>query len=104
LGEKEELAAALRYLTDLSRQQAAPAASPPQAATATISDASALAGCKLGELRFREDLGVLIVGIRRAEDQITNPGPTFRVEAGDVLYLWGPPEQIAEARRRSGSL
>jgi CPA2 family monovalent cation:H+ antiporter-2 len=104
LGEKEELAAALRYLTDLSRQKAAPAASPPQAATATISDASTLAGCKLGELRFREDLGVLIVGIRRAEDQITNPGPTFRVEAGDVLYLWGPPEQIAEARRRSGSL
>jgi CPA2 family monovalent cation:H+ antiporter-2 len=103
LGEKGELAAALRYLTNLSRQKTAPAASPPQAATATISENSALAGCKLGEIRFREDLGVLIVGIRRGEDQITNPGATFRVQAGDVLYLWGPPEQIEEARRRSGS-
>ena len=51
---------------------------------------------------FREELGVLIVGIRRGEDQITNPGPSFRVQAGDVLYLWGPPEQIEEARRRTG--
>jgi CPA2 family monovalent cation:H+ antiporter-2 len=102
LGEKEELAAALRYLTNLSRQKTALAASPPQAATTTISENSALAGRSLGEIRFREDLGVLIVGIRRGEDQITNPGPTFRVQAGDVLYLWGPPEQVEQARRRSG--
>ncbi|MGH7834719.1 MAG: TrkA C-terminal domain-containing protein, partial [Candidatus Binatia bacterium] len=101
LGEKQELAAALRYLGDLCRQKMAPATAP-QAATAMISDNSALTGCSLGEIRFREDLGVLIVGIRRGEDQITNPGPTFRVQAGDVLYLWGPPDKIEKARRRSG--
>jgi CPA2 family monovalent cation:H+ antiporter-2 len=103
LGEKEELAAALGYLTELSKQKRTLTTSPPQAATAVIAKQSRLSGCTLGETGFREDLGVLIVGIRRGEDQITNPGPSFRVQAGDVLYMWGPPEQIEEATRRAGS-
>ena len=103
LGEKEELAAALRYLTELCKQKSTPTTSPPQAATAVIAEGSTLSGRTLAEIGFREQLGVLIVGIRRGEDQITNPGPSFRVQAGDVLYLWGPPDHIEEARRRTGS-
>ena len=103
LGEKEELVAALRYLTDLCKKKGTLTASPPQAATTVIAEGSPLSGRTLGEMGFREELGVLVVGIRRGQDQITNPGPGFRVEAGDILYLWGPPEQIEEARRRSAS-
>jgi CPA2 family monovalent cation:H+ antiporter-2 len=103
LGEKEELTAALRYLTELSKEKMTPTTSPPQTATALVGEGSPLSDCTLGETGFREELGVLIVGIRRGEDQITNPGPSFRVQAGDVLYLWGPPERIEEAMRRAGS-
>ena len=103
LGEKEELAAALRYLAERSRGTMAPTAAPPRAATALIADGSPISGCTLAEMGFREELGVLIVGIRRREDQITNPGPGFRVQVGDVLYLWGPGEKIEEAVRRAGS-
>jgi CPA2 family monovalent cation:H+ antiporter-2 len=102
LGEKEELAAALRYLTDLCKQKRSSTPSLPQAATAVIAERSPVSGRTLGEIGFREELGVLIVAIRRGQDQITNPGPGFRIQAGDTLYLWGPPEQIEEARRRSG--
>jgi Trk K+ transport system NAD-binding subunit len=103
LGKKEELAAALRYFAERSKEKMAPTAAPPQAATASIADGSPISGCTLAEIGFREELGVLIVGIRRGEDQITNPGPGFRVQAGDVLYLWGPGEKIDEAVRRAGS-
>jgi CPA2 family monovalent cation:H+ antiporter-2 len=103
LGEKEELQKAIRHLTELSRQKAVQAASPPQAGTAVIADRSALAGATLNEIRFQEDLGVLIVGIRRGTDQITNPGPGFQVQAGDILFLWGPSEQIEAAMLRAES-
>lgn len=103
LGEREQLEAAIHYLTELSRQKRAAIASPPQAATAVIAEGSPLSGYTLAETGFRERLGVLVVGIRRGEERITNPGPDFRIQAGDVLYLWGPPEQIEEARRRTGS-
>jgi len=103
LGEKEQLQAALRYLTELCRQKIAPTGAQPEAATAVIGDRSVLAGSTLNEIRFREELGVLVVGIRRGADQVTNPGPSFQVQAGDILYLWGPAEQIEEARRRAAS-
>jgi CPA2 family monovalent cation:H+ antiporter-2 len=103
LGEREQLEAALRHLTELSKQKRVASASPPQAGTAVIAEGSPLSGCTLAETGFREELGVLVVGVRRREEQLTNPGPEFRVQPGDILYLWGPPEQLEEARRRSGS-
>jgi CPA2 family monovalent cation:H+ antiporter-2 len=101
LGEKEQLASALRYFSGLSKQKLSATASPPQAATVVIEEGSPFAGRTLDEMGFREALGVLIVGIRRGKEQITNPAPGLRVQAGDVLYLWGPPEQLEEARRRA---
>jgi CPA2 family monovalent cation:H+ antiporter-2 len=101
LGEKEQLDAALRHLTELCTRAYASGGPLPEAATATVEANSALAGCTLAETRFRDDLGVLVVGVRRGNDQLTNPGPDFRTQPGDILYLWGPPESIAEARRRA---
>lgn len=75
----------------------------PQAASAVIAEGSRLAGRTLAETGLAEDLGVLVVGVRRGEEQVTNPGPDFRVQTGDIPYLWGPSEQIKEAQRRAGS-
>ncbi|HWO43650.1 MAG TPA: cation:proton antiporter [Candidatus Eisenbacteria bacterium] len=99
LGGKQELEAALRYLGELCRQKTPGPASPPEAATAVIGASSPASGRTLGEIGLRE-LGVLVVGVRRGEDQVTNPGPDYRIEPGDVLHLWGPRERIAAARAR----
>lgn len=103
LGEREQLEAALRYLGELARRERAVPASPPRAAAATVAEGSPLCGRTVGEAGLREQLGVLVVGIRRAEERITNPGADFRVRAGDVLYLWGPAEQVEEACKLAGS-
>lgn len=103
LGAREQLDAAARYLVELSKQKGEPTTSPPQPALAVIAEGSPLSGCTLGEMRFREELGVLVVAVRRGEEQITNPRPDFRAQAGDILYLWGPAEQIEEAKRRASS-
>ena len=103
LGEREQLDAALRHLTKLCKQKRVLATTPPEPATAVIAAYSPLSGRTLAETGFRDELGVLVVGVRRGDEQLTNPGPDFRIQAGDILYLWGPPEQIEEARRRTGS-
>ena len=41
--------------------------------------------------------------IHRDPEQIANPGPDFQVQPGDILYLWGVPERVEEARHRAGS-
>jgi CPA2 family monovalent cation:H+ antiporter-2 len=102
LGDREQLEAALHQLTQLCKQKTVPTATRPQIATAVIAAESPLSGLTLAETGFRDELGVLVVGVRRGEEQITNPGPGFRVQPDDILYLWGPPEQIEQARRRSG--
>jgi CPA2 family monovalent cation:H+ antiporter-2 len=102
LGEKEQLGTALRYLTQLCKPTNS-GGLPPQAATATVSADSPFAGQRLTDTGLRDDLGVLVVAVRRGTEQFTNPGPDFRAECGDILYLWGPPQSIAEARRRAGS-
>jgi CPA2 family monovalent cation:H+ antiporter-2 len=103
LGEREQVEAATRYLAELSKRKAIADASPPRAATVVIAAESPISGCTLAETGFRERLRVLVVGIRRGEERVTNPGPDFRIQVGDVLYLWGSPEQIEEARRLTGS-
>jgi CPA2 family monovalent cation:H+ antiporter-2 len=103
LGERDQLEAAIGVLTELATQRVSMSTAPPQTALAIIAEDSPFANRTLAELGLREELGVLIVGVRRGADQITNPGPDFRVQPGDLLYLWGAPEQVEEARHRAGS-
>src|SRR5262249_6149608 len=75
LGEEEQLAAALRFLSELATQPLrAPTASPLIAPVAIAADSS-LVNHTLAELGLRERLGVLVIGVRRGDEQITNPGP-----------------------------
>jgi K+/H+ antiporter YhaU regulatory subunit KhtT len=101
LGDKDQLEAAIRLLTTLAAQKPQATTIQPQIVTAAVSPQSPFVGCTLAELRIREELGVLVVSIQRGEEQITNPGPDFQVAAGDTLYFWGPPEQVATACQRA---
>jgi K+/H+ antiporter YhaU regulatory subunit KhtT len=102
LGEKGQLDAALHYLTELCKEKEASAAAPPGPATVIVAEDSPVSGSTLAGLGLWDQFGVLVVGVRRGDEQTTNPGPDFRVQAGDTLYLWGPAEKIEEAKRRIG--
>lgn len=103
LGEPEQLVAAVRFLTELASQKASATTTPPQVALVIVTEGSSFVGHTLAELGLREKLGVLIIGVKRGVEQIANPGPDFRVQDGDLLYLWGVPEQVAQVRLRIGS-
>jgi K+/H+ antiporter YhaU regulatory subunit KhtT len=103
LGERDQLEAAMRFLTELASQKATTAMASPEIAPAIIAEHSPYANRTLAELGLREELGVLIVGVRRGAEQIANPGPEFRVQPGDILYLWGNPKQVETARRHIGA-
>lgn len=103
IGDKDQLEAAIRLLTTLAAQKSPTTTTQPQLVTATVSPHSPFVGRTLAELRIHEELGVLVVSIQRGTEQMTNPGPDFQVEAGDILYFWGPPEQVVAARQQAAS-
>jgi len=101
LGEQDQLEAAMRFMTELASQKVSATATPPQVAPLVVPEGSPFVGRTLAELGLREELGVLVVGARRGAEQITNPGPDFQVQAGDLLYLWGLPSHIEKVRHRA---
>ena len=57
---------------------------------ATVSAESGYAGRTLADVDLESVTGVRVIAIRRDDDWILNPGPTTRIEAGDVALLRGP--------------
>ncbi len=56
-------------------------------------------GHTLAQLGMRRDLGVIVIGIRRADGTLEfNPGATALLAADDVLIGMGRPEQIDKLR------
>ena len=51
--------------------------------------APALTGERLDETQIREQTGCTLVGVERDDELITNPGPAFTVESGDILVATG---------------
>jgi uncharacterized protein with PhoU and TrkA domain len=62
----------------------------------TVTTDSAYAGRTLDEVDLESETGVRVIGVRRDEDWILNPGPETRLEAGDVTLLRGPEAGVAE--------
>lgn len=54
-----------------------------------VADDSKLSGRTLAELRFRQEYGVTLVGIRRGKDQVATINPAERILAGDCLIVIG---------------
>lgn len=63
----------------------------------TVSKDSSLIGIALRDTPIRSRLNVIIVAIRRGEDDLVyNPGPDAHFEVGDRLVAIGRSEQLAE--------
>jgi K+:H+ antiporter len=98
LGEEEQLVAALRFLSDLATQPLRVSTALPEIAPVEVDADSSFVNQTLAELGLREHLGVLVIGVQRGDEQVTNPGPDFRIQAGDQLYIWGFPDQLEQAQ------
>ena len=53
---------------------------------------------RIGELEFRTNNGVSIVGIDRDGDRIVNPGPEETLLEGDLLLLLGEDTQLLKVK------
>ncbi|RLM63571.1 potassium channel protein [Halorubrum sp. Atlit-8R] len=63
---------------------------------ATAAADSAYAGRTLDDIDLESETGVRVIAVRRDDDWILNPGPTTRLEAGDVTLLRGPEAGVAD--------
>jgi uncharacterized protein with PhoU and TrkA domain len=61
-----------------------------------VADDSAFAGRTLLEINLESETGVRVIGIRRGDEWILNPGPGTEIEAGDVMLMRGPEEALAD--------
>ena len=64
--------------------------------------AAGLADQSLREAAIRERYGVTIVGIARREGVMLNPPPETRLREGDVVRVFGRPEQVATFTTAAG--
>ena len=62
-----------------------------------ISDDSTLIEKSLAEVNFRKVFGVTVVALKRQEKIIEHPDPDEIFRGGDVVYVLGKPEQVANA-------
>ena len=71
---------------------------------AKVSPSSKLKGLSIADAQFRADFGVIIVAIRRGQqDMLFNPGPEEQLMAGDVLVLMGHDEGLMETEQALSS-
>jgi uncharacterized protein with PhoU and TrkA domain len=68
-----------------------------------IYPASALDGRSLGEVDLPVETGMRPIAIRSDDEWIFDPEPEDVLRAGDVLFLQGPPEGVAEVRKLAGA-
>lgn len=60
-----------------------------------IEDGSSLAGRKLMDSRIRQDLGIILVAIKKPDGKMVfNPAPELVIEAGDLLISLGHRQQL----------
>ncbi len=59
-----------------------------------IDPASAVAGTTIGGSKIRQELGVIVLAIKREADMVFNPAPDDRIEPGDCLIAMGEPDSL----------
>ncbi len=60
----------------------------------TLEEHSKAIGSCLGELRFWQETGATVVGIRREGSIILSPGPKEPLQSGDTLLMVGPQDSV----------
>jgi len=66
-----------------------------EVSTFPVDEGCRMAGQTLAELGLRSRTGITILGIRRGDKTIPNPGGEETIHAGDVLLVMGPPDAVA---------
>lgn len=64
----------------------------------TVEPGAPAAGRTIGELAVRRSFGVTIVSVLRGDQQVPNPGPEMRLDAGDIAVVIGSPDACRQAR------
>jgi len=64
-----------------------------------VRNGSELAGQRLGDLRLREEHGVSVIGQWREGIFTTTKGPETLIDAGAILVVVGPPQQLEKVGR-----
>ncbi|HVP42106.1 MAG TPA: potassium channel protein [Terriglobales bacterium] len=59
-----------------------------------IDPASSVAGTTIGGSKIRQELGVIVLAIKRNADMVFNPAPDDRIEPGDCLIAMGEPASL----------
>ncbi len=57
-----------------------------------INEGSRLEGLTIATSRLRADHGVTVLAVKRGCDSLGNPVSSTELQAGDVLFVIGPPE------------
>ncbi|GAB3680338.1 potassium channel family protein [Salinarchaeum chitinilyticum] len=67
---------------------------------ATVAAESDVAGRTLGEIDLESETGVRVIGIRRGDTWLLNPGPDSELAADDVALIRGPEHAIGDVYER----
>ncbi len=59
-----------------------------------VDPASSVAGTTIGSSKIRQELGVIVLAIKRNADMVFNPAPDDRIEPGDYLIAMGEPNSL----------
>lgn len=62
-----------------------------------MSEGSPLAGKTLGEVRLRSSTGASVVALIRGQEAVSNPGPEYVLQGGDLVALIGKTDQLSAA-------
>jgi Trk K+ transport system NAD-binding subunit len=89
MGHPDSLKDAENILNQLEVQRNAEDNDRFEIAEIKVSEDSDLSGRSLAELHFRQTFGATLVGIRRAQEQITTINPAEQLQGGDCLIVIG---------------
>ena len=67
-----------------------------------IDAGSSVAGTTIGSSKIRQELGVIVLAIKRDSSMMFNPEPGDRIEAGDYLIAMGEPASLRRLEENAG--
>jgi voltage-gated potassium channel len=70
---------------------------------AQVADSSPLAGCSLRNSRVRQDLGLIVVAVKKPSGRMVfNPPPDSVIDAGDILIMLGRRNELDQLATLAG--
>lgn len=102
MGDQKQIKSAIQFLTQKVKESPVSAQrkeGQPKTESFQITDDSVCIGKTFREIRLRRKTGVTILGLQKTGISINNPDPDTVVEKGDVLILFGWPDQLEAAKK-----